>query len=71
MYFKLVELGSSEKARTVLPNSTKSELLIYADLKEWQHIFNQRVSPHAYAPTRELLVPLYEEFKIRYKGMIV
>lgn len=71
MYFKLVELGSSEKARTVLPNSTKSELLIYADLKEWQHIFNQRVSPQAYAPTRELLAPLYEEFKIRYKGMIV
>lgn len=71
MYFKLVKLGSSEKARTVLPNSTKSELLIYADLKEWQHIFNQRVSPHAYAPTRELLAPLYEEFKIRYKGMIV
>lgn len=71
MYFKLAELGSSEKARAVLPNSTKSELLIYADLEEWQHIFNQRVSPHAYAPTRELLAPLYEEFKIRYKGMIV
>lgn len=71
MYFRLAELGSSEKARTVLPNSTKSELLIYADLEEWQHIFNQRVSPHAYAPTRELLAPLYEEFKIRYKGMIV
>jgi thymidylate synthase (FAD) len=71
MYFRLAELGSSEKARTVLPNSTKSELLIYADLEEWQHIFNQRVSPHAYAPTRELLAPLYEEFKVRYKGLIV
>ena len=71
MYFRLVELGSSEKARTVLPNSTKSELLIYADLEEWQHIFNQRVSPHAYAPTRELLAPLYEEFKVKYKGLIV
>lgn len=70
-YFRLAELGSSEKARTVLPNSTKSELLIYADLEEWQHIFDQRVSPHAYAPTRELLAPLYEEFKIRYKGLIV
>ena len=71
MYFRLAELGSSEKARTVLPNSTKSELLIYADLEEWQHIFNQRVSPHAYAPTRELLAPLYEDFKVRYKGLIV
>lgn len=71
MYFSLSELGSSEKARTVLPNSTKSELLIYADLEEWQHIFNQRVSPHAYAPTRELLAPLYEEFKVKYKGLIV
>jgi thymidylate synthase (FAD) len=71
MYFRLAELGSSEKARTVLPNSTKSELLIYADLDEWQHIFNQRVSPHAYAPTRELLAPLYEEFKVKYKGLIV
>ncbi len=71
MYFRLAELGSSEKARTVLPNSTKSELLIYADLEEWQHIFNQRVSPHAYAPTRELLAPLYEEFKVKYKGLIV
>jgi thymidylate synthase (FAD) len=70
-YFRLAELGSSEKARTVLPNSTKSELLIYADLEEWQHIFNQRVSPYAYAPTRELLAPLYEEFKIRYEGLIV
>lgn len=71
MYFRLAELGSSEKARTVLPNSTKSELLIYADLEEWQHIFSQRVSPHAYAPTRELLAPLYEEFKVKYKGLIV
>lgn len=70
-YFDLTHRGSSEKARTVLPNSTKSELLIYADLEEWQHIFNQRVSPHAYAPTRELLTPLYEEFKVRYKGLIV
>ncbi len=51
-YFILLDLGSTpQEARTVLPNSLKTELIITATEEEWQHIVNLRYkgttgSPH-------------------------
>lgn len=42
-YFDLIEKGATpEQARTVLPNSLKTELIVTATEEEWQHIINLR-----------------------------
>lgn len=53
------------QARTVLPNSLKTELVMTANLREWRHIFRLRTSEHAHPQMREIMVPLLGEFKKR------
>ena len=50
-------------ARSVLPNSLKTEIVATADLTEWRHIFKLRTSKKAHPQMRELMVPLLAEFK--------
>lgn len=54
-----------EQARSVLPNSLKTELVMTANLREWRHIFSLRAAPPAHPQMRELMVPLLAEFKQR------
>lgn len=50
-YFDLIEKGATpQQARTVLPNSLKTELVITATEKEWQHIINLRYHGTTGAP---------------------
>lgn len=50
-YFNLLDLGATpQEARTVLPNSLKTELVITATEKEWQHIVNLRYLGHTGTP---------------------
>lgn len=59
MYFQLIEYGASpQEARSILPNSLKTEIVITANLREWRHIFHLRCSPKAHPQMRELMVPL-------------
>ena len=53
---------SPQAARTVLPNSCKTEIIVYATIKEWEHIFALRTSPAAEPSMRELMIPLKKEF---------
>ena len=42
-YFKLLEMGATpQQARSVLPNSLKTEIYVTTTEKEWQHIVNLR-----------------------------
>lgn len=44
MYFSLIDNGATpQEARSVLPNSLKTELVITATENEWQHIVNLRL----------------------------
>lgn len=52
-----------EKARSVLPNSLKTEICVKANIREWRHIFTLRTAPAAHPQMRELMVPLLKEFK--------
>lgn len=54
-----------QAARTVLPNSTRTKLIIYADPGQWRHIFSLRYSPAADPAMREVMIPLEQEFKER------
>ena len=63
-YFKLLTAGAKpEEARSVLPNSLKTEIVVTMNLREWRHFFHVRANEHAHPQMREIAVPLLEEFK--------
>lgn len=64
-YYKLLltEGWSPQQARSVLPNSLKTEIVMTANLREWMHVFNLRTSKAAHPQMRELMIPLLEEMK--------
>ena len=66
IYIKLLETSSPQAARTVLPNSCKTEIVVYTNLLEWAHIFRLRTSPAAEPSMREIMIPLQDEFQKRY-----
>ena len=57
---------SAQAARTVLPNSCKTELFLYAPLTEWHHILHMRTSKAAEPSMREVMIPLQQEFIKRW-----
>ena len=69
-YFSSISNGMKpQQARTVLPNSLKTELVMTGFVSDWKHFFKLRVErlakdkPHPQAS--ELATPLYEEFVAR------
>lgn len=66
VYNQLRELGARpEQARSVLPNSLKTEIVVTANLREWRHIFKLRTAKRAHPQMREVMIPLLAEFKSR------
>lgn len=63
-YNYLSVLGwSPQQARTILPNSLKTEIVCTANFREWRHIFKLRTSPKAHPQMRELMIPFLTECK--------
>lgn len=60
---------SPQAARGVLPNDTKTELIMYASLPEWRHIFAMRCAKAADPEMRRIMVPLRDQFKTEYPEM--
>ena len=57
---------SPQQARGVLPNDTKTELIMYASLPEWRHIFKLRCAKAADQEARRVMLPLREQFRREY-----
>jgi len=49
---------SPQQARSVLPNSLKTEIVMTANLREWRHVFSLRCAPSAHPQMREIMGPL-------------
>ena len=63
-YNKLIELGASpQEARTVLPNSLKTEIVCTANIREWRHILKLRTDKAAHPQMQALMIPLLAVFK--------
>lgn len=63
-YFQLLREGlKPEMARSVLPNSLKTEIVMTANLREWRHFFKLRTSRYAHPEMRRLSIPLLQELK--------
>ncbi len=65
-YLELIDLGCKpEEARSVLPNSVKTEIVVTANVREWRHVFRLRTSDKAHPQMRELMCPLLVEARRR------
>ena len=63
-YMRMIELGASPQiARSVLNNSTKTEIVITFNLREWRHFFRLRCDPAAHPQMREVTNLMLGEFK--------
>jgi len=63
-YLNMVWQGASpQEARSVLPNSLKTEIVVTANLREWRHIFSLRTSSAAHPDMQAIMRPLCLEMK--------
>ena len=64
VYFDMLGLGCTpQEARSVLPHSLKTELVMTANLREWRSFFKLRTAPAAHPQMREVTIPLLKTFK--------
>lgn len=64
MYLQLLHSGASpQEARSVLPNSLKTEVVMTANIREWRHFFKLRTAPAAHPQMREVAIALLTEFQ--------
>lgn len=63
-YNKMIEMGAKpQEARTVLPNSLKTEIIVTMNIREWRHFFKLRTSERAHPQMREVALMILEEFR--------
>ena len=61
-YFSLLQFGATpQEARSVLPNSLKTEVVMTANIREWRHFLKLRCSPAAHPQMREVAPILLEK----------
>ncbi len=69
-YLDLLAMGASpQEARSVLPISLKTEIVMTCNLREWRHVFRLRTSKAAHPQMREVMVPLLAEVKTRIPAL--
>lgn len=64
-YFTLLETcnWTPEQARSILPNSLKTEIVMTMNLREWRHFFKLRCAKAAHPQMREVANMILKEFK--------
>lgn len=61
-YIDLVRSGATpQEARSVLPNSLKTEVVMTANIREWRHFLKLRCSPAAHPQMREVALILLDK----------
>lgn len=63
-YMELIENGATpQEARSILPNSLKTEIIMTMNFREWRHFFRLRCAPDAHPQMREVALMLLSKFK--------
>lgn len=66
-YFDLLDMGwTAQEARSVLPNSLKTEVVMTANIREWRHFIKLRASAKAHPQMREVAEKVKELLKRNY-----
>ena len=64
LYNTLIEKGvSPQEARSILPNSLKTEIIVTMNLREWRHFFKLRTSQKAHPQMRQISLMILQSFK--------
>lgn len=54
-YLQLIDAGATpQEARSILPNSLKTEIVVTMNMREWRHFFRLRTAPAAHPQMREI-----------------
>lgn len=62
-YLNLLKHGAkAQEARSVLPNSLKTDIIVSANVREWRHIFKLRCSNASHPQMRQIMLPMLKEF---------
>ena len=64
-YFTLLEtcIWTPEQARSILPNSLKTEIVMTMNLREWRHFFKLRCAKASHPDMRKVANMILDEFK--------
>ncbi len=63
-YFEMLSAGASpQEARSILPNSLKTELVMTMNLREWRHFLRLRHTSAAHPQIREIAGQILEVFQ--------
>lgn len=66
-YFAMIEAGAKpEEARSVLPNSLKTEIVMTMNLREWRHFIKLRTGHRAHPQIIEIGNMILNEFAERF-----
>ena len=64
MYQNLIQMGAKpQEARSVLPNSLKTEIVVTMNLREWRHFFKLRTAENAHPQMREVACMALEKMR--------
>ena len=55
--------ASPQEARSVLPNSLKTVIIMTANIREWMHIFSLRCAPAAHPDMRHIMCQVRDDFQ--------
>lgn len=66
-YFDLLHVGyAPQRARMVLPNCTKTEVIATANFREWRHVLDIRTKIDAHPDIRHLMKGLLKDLNERF-----
>jgi len=66
-YLRMLELGATpQEARSVLPNSLKTEIQVTANVREWRLILRLRTGHEAHPQIRQVMVPLAHRLAVMW-----
>lgn len=65
-YLDLLRAGyAPQEARAVLPNSTKTEIVMTANMREWRHFLRLRTDKAAHPMMQELALKILEQLRAK------
>jgi len=60
---------SAQEARSILPNSLKTEIVVTYNLREWRHFFRLRADIAAHPQMRQVAIPLLLYFQTKMPAL--
>jgi len=69
-YFTILKLGHSPQvARSVLPTSLKTEIVVTYNMREWRHFFKVRARHNTHPQMQQIAIPLLRVFMEKLPAM--